>query len=240
MKLTLFAALIFISLSGCTHILTLTNNEDKGIKDVLAFYGGYCKYSVGMSTSTEDGTKKYFELEMSKCDVAEKYFTAAPEFPAYGAIYTFYSDLKSESKNYDEIHGVLIFNNGRKYQYSLSRDTLELIAAKMKVFNEIVNLIKTKDFDGIRPLLNSDSYTDSAKTQLISNLKTIDSQFGNVKSFLFYGFRIEKYNDYNVLNILGGLLRDKQDSQLSLKIDMRPSEDKIHFLDYNWFLSEKN
>lgn len=45
--------------SSCASI---TDNEDKGVKDILGFYGGYCKYSIGIVASTSEGKKKYFEL----------------------------------------------------------------------------------------------------------------------------------------------------------------------------------
>jgi hypothetical protein len=240
MKLTLFTILTLLTLSGCSHILKLTKNEDKGVKDILNFYGGRCEYSVGFIASTTDGTKKYFELKLTGSDVAEKYFSSAPEFQVYGMAYMFFNDLKSENKNYDEIHSIVVLKNGQECQITLSRDTLGLIADKINVFNQVADLIKAKNFNGIKPLLNPDSYTDSAKNQLIYNLKVADSEFSNVKTFWFYGFRFENYNNYNVINFIGAFIRDKQDSQLSVKVDLKESEDNIHFLDYDWFSKEQN
>ncbi len=74
MKLISTAIILSIVLIACKSIVSISNNEDKGIKEVLDFYGGYCKYSIGASASTEDGTKKYFELELSKSDIIEKIF----------------------------------------------------------------------------------------------------------------------------------------------------------------------
>ena len=77
-KLILFG---LISLTACgqrhegekktgllSHMVSITDNEDKGVKEILAFYDGQCKYSIGM-----DGAKKYFELEMSQSELLEQY-----------------------------------------------------------------------------------------------------------------------------------------------------------------------
>jgi len=96
-----------------SNFVSITDNEDNGVKKILDFYGGYCKYAIGASASTDDGKKKYFELELSKSHGLEKQ-RATPELIASNVAYIFLSNLKEERKNYDEIHAVLIFADGKK------------------------------------------------------------------------------------------------------------------------------
>lgn len=95
-----------------SNALSITDNEDKGVKEILDFYGGYCKYAIGASASTETGKKKYFELELSKSDAIEERAKVA-QMPASNIAYLFYKNLNQEERaNYDEIHTVLIFADG--------------------------------------------------------------------------------------------------------------------------------
>lgn len=89
-----------------SNLVSITDNEDKGIKEILRIYEGYCKYAIGYSASTIKGKKKYFELEISKSDIIEKYARIA-EMPASNIAYLFYRNLKNENNNYDEIHVVI-------------------------------------------------------------------------------------------------------------------------------------
>ena len=113
MKITRSVTILALLVVSCRNIVSITPNEDKGIKEILNFYGGYCKYSIGSSASTKDGAKKYFEIELSKSDVLEKY-ADMPDVSASNAAYILYKDLKNERKNYDEIRCiVLLFHNKR-------------------------------------------------------------------------------------------------------------------------------
>ncbi|BAU56057.1 hypothetical protein [Mucilaginibacter gotjawali] len=221
------------STSLLSNILSITDNEDKGIKEIVNFYGGSCEYSIGTTISTDSGTAKFFELKLSKSDVADKYANI-PEFTASNLAYTFYKNLKNENRNYKEIHSVLILNGKEKYESKYTLDQLEQIATKMQVFNKAIELIKTKNYDGLKAILSNESYTNAAKDTLIANLKKIDLTFGNVKGFILFGARFETHDGFNVLNIIGAMLRDKKNNQVSITIDLKPTEDKIHFLDYNF------
>ncbi len=53
------------------NLVSITANEDKGIKEVLSIYGGKCEYTIGVSTSSEAGKKKYFRLEVSQSEFIE-------------------------------------------------------------------------------------------------------------------------------------------------------------------------
>ena len=77
-----------------SNFISITDNEDAGVKEILDFYGGQCKYAVGVSASTEDGKKKYFELEMSGSDAIEERLDK-PKLPSSNIAYIFYKNVPS-------------------------------------------------------------------------------------------------------------------------------------------------
>lgn len=219
------------STSLLSNVLSITDNEDKGIKEVIGFYGGSCEYSIGESFSTDSGKKKFFELKLTKSEVADK-FASVPEFTASNMAYMFYKDLKNDRKKYAEIHSVLILNKKDKYEYKYSTGKLDTISAKLKVFNKVFESIKGKNYDQLKAILSNDSYKDSDKNQIVLNLKKIDTAYGNIKGALIYGFRFERQNEFDILTILGVFLRDKKNNAITIKVDLNSPDDKIHFLDY--------
>lgn len=217
-----------------SNALSITDNEDKGVKEILDFYGGYCKYAIGASASTETGKKKYFELELSKSDVIEEKAKVA-QMPASNIAYLFYKNLnKEERENYDEIHTVLIFADGEKMTFEYPREQLELVDQRIKVVNKVVGLIKEKNFEALRLMLNDTALVTYDKNELITNLAKVDPQFGNVtEGFRPFGFRINKVKDgTDLLHISGAIIRDKQSNEFSVDLDLNGKDDNIYVLQY--------
>ena len=67
--------LIFLTACGKRHdgekkktglmsqFVGITDNEDKGVKEILKFYNGQCKYSIGPSTSACNSKKNILNLK---------------------------------------------------------------------------------------------------------------------------------------------------------------------------------
>ncbi|MEZ4805209.1 MAG: hypothetical protein R2852_06935 [Bacteroidia bacterium] len=217
-----------------SNLLSITDNEDKGVKEILNFYGGECKYSIGASASSEIGEKHYFELELSKSDAIEE-ITEIAQMPASNIAYLFYRNLNEEErKKYDEIHVVLIFSSGKKMKFNYSSQQLKLVNQRMKVVDKIVGLIKEKNFEALRPMLNDTTFISYDRNELISNLIKFDPQFGNVtEGFRPFGFGIEKSkNGKEVLHISGAIIRDKQNNAFSVDLDLNGKGDYIYILQY--------
>jgi len=216
-----------------SRFVSITDNEDNGVKKILNFYGGYCKYAIGASASTEDGKKKYFELELSRSHVLEKQRTN-PELIAANIAYLFFSNLKEERKNYDELHTVLIFADGKKETFEFPIEQLQLVENRMAVVNKIVAFIKDKNFEALRPMLVENGLFPYDKNQLIANLKTVDPQFGNVtEGFRPFGFRINKTKyGAEIVHIAGAVIRDKQSNAFSVDLNLNGKDDKAYKLEY--------
>lgn len=243
-KLALFLSILIITScnnkhegadtkSGPSTPLQRTANEDKGLMEFLNFYGGTCKCAVGASLSNEEGTNKYFEIEISESQGIEKY-SDKPEMPASNIAYLFYKNLKEEKNNYDEIHVVLLFKNNNKKSYSFSKSDLEKVDKKMHVVYKVIDIIKSKNFENIRAMLNPDTSTvHYDKNELISNLEKIDPQFGEIKEFIPYGFWFNQLTSgQEMLHVSGALLRTKRNTEFSINLDPNSTKDDILNLEY--------
>jgi hypothetical protein len=215
-----------------SNLVSITDNEDKGVKEILDYYGGQCKYAIGASASTDTGSKKYFELEMSKSDPFEKYAQIV-EMPASNVAYLFYKNLKDEKTKYDEIHTVVVFNDGTKKTFVFDPSQLELVVKAMPSVLKVVDILKSKNYQSLSPILNDSTLMQYDKKGLIANIEKMDPQFGNIKEFIPYGFRFKNLdNGKRVLHISGALMRDKQSNEFSIDLNPDSSTDEIYLLQY--------
>lgn len=126
-----------------SNFVSITDNEDKGVNEILNFYGGYCKYALGASVTNKEGKKKYFELELSKSEILDRHAKVV-QMPASNIAYLFYKNLNEERDKYDEIQTVLIITDGEKSVFKYSTKELQLVEKRMRIANKVVNLIKHK------------------------------------------------------------------------------------------------
>jgi hypothetical protein len=214
--------------SFISNFVSITDNEDKGVKEILELYGGQCKYAVGFENS-----KRYFELELSGSDIVEKQSEIA-EMTASNVAYTFYKNLKDEKNNYVEIRTVLVFADSQKLSLAYPTRQLELIQKKMQVASKIVELIKKRDYTALRSAISDDEHLTYDKDVLIENMKVADIQFGNVTTgFTPYGFRIQQAkNGMKILHISGAISRDKQGNEFSIDTDLNGKDEKVFIFQY--------
>lgn len=221
-----------------SQLLKISDNEDKGIKAVLTAYGGYCEYLLGKSVDSKDGNDKYFKLKLSKSDLVENY-KSHPKILASGIAYTFYSNLVEEKNNYTEIHSVLIFNDGNEVTYEYPASTLEKVYQKMNIVDSVVQAIKSKDFNNLKPILDNQSIFKYDKDELIRSLKKIDLEFGNVKSFIVHGFKIDKLeNGMELLHVMGVLKRDIRNHEFRMDLDINSKSNQAFMVDYKFDYSD--
>ncbi|MBC3538617.1 hypothetical protein ACFSC6_06275 [Rufibacter sediminis] len=216
-----------------SHLVSITDNENKGVEEVLDFYGGQCKYAVGASASTDEGKKKYFELEVSQSEGIDK-LADSPHLPGSNIPYLFFRNLGKEAENYDEIHTVLVYKDGQKSTYKYSTETLRLVTERMKVAEKIVWLIKEKDYDALMPMLNDSALFKYDKKALIASLKEADGKLGNVTEPLRpFGFKVNQTKDgKEILHIYGAMIRDKQNNGFGLDLDLKGKKEEAYLLNY--------
>ena len=231
-KSTLFIYL-FAVLNACNSH-KISENEDKGISEVLSNYGGYCKYSIIWTASTVEEKTKKFELVLSKSVFIEK-FSDFAQMWASGIAYSFYKNLREEKVKYTHIKSVLVFKDGTRQEHEYTMEQLELVHTKMEIVEKVFRLIQARKFDDLKPLLNDSTYVKYDKNVLIGNLEKYDVEFGNALNFLPLGFRFDKLeNNINNLHIAGQIIRSQQTNNFSIDLDINDSASRVVYLNYKF------
>ena len=217
-----------------SNLVKITDNEDKGVKDVLANYGGYCEYSIGTSASTEEGTIKYFELKLSKSETIES-FENIMHYPASNIAYLFYRNLGEEQTNYQEIRSIIETTKGKSTSFSFSTTDLELVNNNISIMDEIVDLLKKKEFEQLSSMMVENKYYVFDKTELVQNLSKLQPQFGEVKGWLPFGFQIAKTDDGKTLLHISSIInREIKDHEFHINIEVTENAPKLLALDFKF------
>ena len=217
-----------------SNFVSITDNEDKGVKEVLEYYAGYCEYSIGASASTNEGNKKYFTLKMSKSDALEQYADLI-QMPASNIAFLFFRNLQEEREQYDEIRTVILFNDGKEMTFKYPTEQLKAVEERIPLIEKIIETIKNKEFKAIENYLNDESIAKYDKSELVANLETLNPQFGEVQEFLPYGFRFNHTDSgFDILHISGMVVRDIQSHEFSADFDLNAPKSELLKIDYNF------
>ena len=218
-----------------SYFVSITDNEDKGIKEILDFYGGECKYSVGAVKSTDDNEDmKYFEIELRKSIALTKY-ADRPEWTTSNIAYRFFKNLnQKERENYTHVRGTLVFDNGDKIEHDYSREELEIMDKKMKIVLDIIETIKQKRFQDIKSYLNPEGNFTYDKDTVVSDLQKFDPEFGNITEFRLFGFKYTTADTKPILGIFGVMIRDVQNNEFKVYINPKSDKNEVMALNYKW------
>jgi hypothetical protein len=250
LKIILYSTFIF-SLFSCvkkkdgeqktstlSNFLTISDNEDKGVKAVISAYGGYCEYLLGLSANSDKKKGKYFKLKLSKSDIVETYKTH-PEILTSGIAYLFYSNLIEEKTAYTDIHSQLIFADGKELTYEYPVSILEKVHQKMNLIDSIVQLMRTKKISKLNPILDNQSIFKYNKDELISSLEKVGANFGNIQAFIIHGYKINKLeNGMELLHVLGVLKRDNRNNEFRVDMDLNSKSNQVFMIDYKFDYSD--
>lgn len=215
--------------------LLLTENENKGLKEILDFYGGVCDYKVHTAISTENGKRKSFEIEISGSKVVEQY-SERPVMAASNIAYLFYKNLKEERNMYDEMNIILAFNNGKKVSFNFLTKQLELVDKRMGVAHRIVENLKNKKFADISSMIRSTPENIIDKDEVTTTLMTTESGLDTItKGFQPLGFKVFTSRDgQEVLHLSGVILREQsKHTAFSIELDINGSNDEVRLLKYD-------
>ncbi len=245
-----------MSLLSKLGVVKLTPNEDKGVKEILATYGGKVKSSVGVSalaTLKLNGysttSNKYFEIKLSDSDTLEaEGFKGHEEWSASNILYLFIKNLGNEKTNYQSINVVFSYKDGsqRTEKFPLDEETInraELISKKMIIVNKIVDLLKNKDYNPIKLMISNTSPFIKDKDVFIASVEKAESTFGAITEFKLYGFGFPTLNKdgTELLKIYGMTFRDKGENiEFSVILDPNSLKEEILALDYSWRLQKKD
>ena len=208
--------------------LSITDNERKGIKDVVDFFGGKCE-CITRNSSKEVGDKgKYLTLELSKSDFIEK--QNDPMQALTTAVYRFHRNLKEEKMYYTNIHVILDYSDNHKTIGNFSITDLDTVDNRMIIVNEVVKLIQDRKYDSLESRFYNTGTTENNK--LVSYIKKNESKLGPITGrFELYGFM---FND-TIMHLYGKIIRNKFNSDFSIDLDMNEKSDKVHMIKYTFW-----
>lgn len=209
-----------------SHFIKITENENKGVDEILSYYNGVCQYSIGF-----EGKRKYFELEMSKVRYFEV-FSHRHRTTANNIAYLFYKNLKSEKSKYDKIRVIMRLKNGKTKHFNVATSQLKTVHRQMKLVNQLVSRLQKREFDKINPMLSNERFTDYTKEEWLTRIEKIEDHFGDIKELMTSGFDFIASEYNTILRIDGSLLRSKQASQFQVEFDIQNHPDKILFFNY--------
>lgn len=206
----------------------ISDNEKKGIKEVVSLYGGKIKYAKEDSAAVN---KNIFELKLSNSRFADSYIKN-PELPASGVAYAFYKKLGNDKKKYTHIKSELMLSDGEKVEYEYPVNELELVNSKMKIAEKISELIKQRNFEAIKPMLDDSTYAQYNKDEFIKNLEETDLQHAKANELVIVGYRFYKIYGKDILHISGQLMRGSQANAFSIDIDPNDPNERAMMINY--------
>lgn len=193
----ILSVLVLIILFSCNKVIE-TENEINSVQAVLNFYNGECLKSKGFEKNN-GVNKKYYEIEISKSELLNQ---SPDELKSHSAniAYLFYSNLKSEKSNYDEIKVKINLSNGESQSFKYADKELNEIENLQPKINEIIECVKTDDYKSLTKQFE-DSIRIEEKT--ISEIFTLlQSKYGKINKAQFQGFQFEDSNNFGKIIVI--------------------------------------
>jgi hypothetical protein len=217
-----------------SNFLKITDSEDRGVKAVLATYGGYCSYSVGVSVDTRGENEKYFKLKLNKSNGLE-YYEKYYDMLGPGICYTFFRELANEKTSYSSIRAQIEFNDGQEKSFEFSINELEKVQQKMQLVEDIVQVLKDRQFQKLKLYLDKQTVVKYNMDDFIKNVIKIEEVSGSVQSFMFLGFSIDKTeNDVTLLKVAGLLKRNNQNNPIKIEMDLNSNLNQVFNFDFTF------
>lgn len=219
MKETL-QAIALILLFSCNKI-GVSKTEVKAVDKVIEFYGGQVNRAIGFKT--KNSTKiNYFELKVSQSQLLN---SDQRDLQAHAGniAYLFYSNLKNEKSNYQEIKVQIDLQSGenRTYQFPVS-DLME-VEKLMPVINKTNNFIKAEDYKAFATEFSPKyKIDDKALKNLFDELH---AKFGEIKEIQFQGFTFAEHADAgSFISVKEVIILEKNAGRMLVNYDRKPQK----------------
>jgi hypothetical protein len=226
--------LLIIILVSCKQ-LKISDNERKAVSEISELYGGTCTYSMNTKFSTKGGKKSFFEIEISNSDLFNEN-DMWTEMHASNFAYMLFTHIKNDKRKYDNIRSTIVTKDGRKDTFEYSLDTLEIVNTKMNYVVQVIDILKSKNYEKINQLLIPDVLLPTQeRDKYLNYIKSADSTFGSIESFTPTGFRFSSVeNGTQFLHISGNLKRSIKDTQFSIDTNPNTGKGELYLLGYDY------
>lgn len=219
MKQTLHI-LALLLLFSCGKV-GVSKTEVKAVDKVIEFYGGQVNRIIGFNMKNTKKIK-YFELKISNSQLLNNDQKDLAGH-AGNIAYLFYSNLKDEKPNYQEIKVSIDLQNGESRNYNFSVSDLKEIENLMPFVNKTNTFIRNKDYKGFAETFSAQFKAD--EKDLKGLFDELHSRFGEIKEIQFQGFSFAedpKVGPYILVKEV--LVLDKEAGRMYLNFDRRTKE----------------
>lgn len=219
MKQTLYIfALLLIFSCGKVGV---SQTEVKAVDKVIEFYGGQVNRIIGFNIKNTKKIK-FFELKVSNSQLLNNDQKDLAGH-AGNIAYLFYSNLKDEKSNYQEIKVSIDLQNGESRSYNFAVSDLKEIENLMPFVNKTNAFIRNKDYKGFAETFSAKFSAD--EKDLKNLFDELHSRFGEIKEIQFQGFSFAedpKVGSYILVKEV--LVLDKEAGRMYLNFDRRTKE----------------
>ena len=252
MKLRLGILCLVLLLSNCakrhegeekptlgSNFREISENENRGIQDILQFLGGRCEYSQLFKYSTE-GQENGFEIELSQSPYLQS-GKHGPGLIASNVAYRFYRNLEDERKKYDKIRVNLIYGDGVRKVQDVPCQRLEKIDRRVAFLEKTVKLLKRRDYAAIRPWLDDSTLFLYHRDTLIKGLELADNKWGKIRGeWEPWCFTIVSAKESQpLLRMSGYLQRMEIRHEFTMVVDLEEDKEEIYWLNYSFQLPKR-
>ncbi len=224
------------NLAIISSLIDITENEENGIKSILEFYGGYCKYSRGASISTNGGKQKYFGVDLSESSTLDE-TSLALKLVASNVARLFFHELKEERSNYDFVEVTLKRTGETVKTFEVHSESLLLVEEKQKALEVVEKLTKSQSYVELIELFPKNAEIRSLESdKLVKNLLAIDSIYGKVnQSILLLGFETFYHrSDDERIRLYCVQRRTKRNLNYKLDLAKSLSSKRMYNFDYSY------
>jgi len=211
-----------------SHLINVTENEKKGVDEILEYYGGKCLYSVGLNYSTSEPNVKYFELEVFDSELINA-SKERSDITLSNIAFLFYKNLRNDNHSYQEIHSI-IKTPIKEVKETYRIEDLETVFKNSNSLNKYIELIASKQYDELISNTNSTQIIEN-RDNVVNGLIKADSIFGDMNKeepFLLSGFKLNE----NSVRYYGIQLRNKNNCELRIDIDTEDNDQNLIAFEY--------
>ncbi|MFT5914296.1 MAG: hypothetical protein ACI81T_000783 [Bacteroidia bacterium] len=213
----------------------ISEQEGKAIKSAADLYGTTISYISGVSTSTDDGEKRFIERDISESKLINE---LPAELIGSNVAYTFFKNM-DKSKNYTHIvSNVHQSKKETKLEYSI--DDLEIVGYKEKEYARAVESLKDKKYDELFLSVVEEFQGNSIQiNEVRKTMIELDNKYGKITDYAFHGFTFTDFDtesgNLQLIQIFGILKYDKENMRFSLFTSQNKQIEEEHYgFRFNW------
>ncbi|RYZ83742.1 MAG: hypothetical protein EOP04_19375 [Proteobacteria bacterium] len=224
--------------SLASHFLSISDSEDKGIKDVISSFGGECEYGFSKSVSVNEEQQNTFWLSVRKSQSIDDLPIDAEVF-ASGIALTFYRNLKEEKSKYSHVK-VKVVKSGSSSEKSFSVKLLDSVLSRFNVVKSAINFIDKEDYKSFSNSVYLDErfiedLDAQKKATFLDTVKAIRNSTGPLKEIISIGFNeisLPDGSEFLYYSIF--VLFEKRNYPISLVVNRDTTDQRVHFFNYNF------